>query len=74
VWIADTRGESFETRSEVTSLQVTDEQRQWMWGNGCLLRDQVTEIKAMDITESGAVRAGVFFRWHPGKAEQGLLM
>ena len=74
VWIADTRGESFEVRSEIGSLQVADAQRHWVWGNRDLLAGQVAETKAMEITEKGAVRAGGFVRWHPGKSEQGLLM
>lgn len=61
-------------QSEVGSLQITDAQRQWMWNNRDLLRGQIAEIKAMDITDSGAVRAGVFSRWHPSKSEYGLLM
>ena len=61
-------------RSEVGSLQITDAQRQWVWDNQDLLRGQVAEIKAMGVTDSGAIRAGVFYRWHPSKSEAGLLM
>jgi hypothetical protein len=28
----------------------------------------------MNVNESGAVRAGVFVRFHPSKSEQGLLL
>ena len=60
--------------SEVGSFQITDQQRQWIWDNRSILEGQVAEIRAMDITKSGAVRAGVFYRWHPTKSEAGLLM
>jgi hypothetical protein len=61
-------------RSEVGSLQVTDGQRQWIWDNRDVLKGQIAEIKAMEITKAGAVRAGIFVRWHPSKSEAGLLM
>jgi DNA ligase-1 len=61
-------------RSEVGSLQVTDAQRQWIWGHRDLLQGQVAEIQAMEVTKAGAVRAGVFVRFHPSKSDVGLLM
>jgi hypothetical protein len=54
VWIADTRGESFELGGEIGGLQVTDAQRQWMCGNRAILQGQIAEIKAMNITHRGA--------------------
>ncbi len=61
-------------RSEIGSLQVTDAQRQWMWDHREVLIGQVAEIQAMEVTENGAVRAGVFQRWHPAKSDAGLIM
>lgn len=61
-------------RSEVGSFQVNDEQLKWMWNNRDILEGQVAEIHVQEITKSGAVRAGVFYRWHPSKSDVGLLM
>jgi hypothetical protein len=54
--------------------QVTDEQRQWIWDHREVLVGDGAEVKAMEVTSAGAVRAGVFVRWHPSKAGAGLLM
>jgi hypothetical protein len=35
---------------------------------------QIAEVKAMKINERGAIRAGVFVRFHPSRSEAGLLM
>jgi hypothetical protein len=60
--------------SEVGSFQLTNEQRQWIWDHRDMLTGQIAEIKAMTVTESGAIRAGVFVRFHPSRSEAGLLM
>jgi hypothetical protein len=60
--------------SEIGSLQLTNEQRQWIWDHRDVLTGQIAEVRAMTVNESGAIRAGVFVRFHPSKSEQGLLM
>jgi hypothetical protein len=60
--------------SEVGSFQLTNEQRQWIWDRRDVLTGQVAEVRAMDVNESGAIRAGVFVRFHPSKSEAGLIM
>jgi hypothetical protein len=59
---------------EIGSFQLTIEQRQWIWDDRDVLTGQIAEVRAMDVTESGAIRAGVFVRFHPSKSEAGLLM
>ena len=54
-------------RSEVGSFQITNSQRQWIWDHRELLEGQVAEIQTVEVTKAGAVRAGVFVRWHPSK-------
>jgi hypothetical protein len=39
-----------------------------------VLTGQIAEVRAMKVNESGAIRAGVFVRFHPSKSEAGLLM
>jgi ATP-dependent DNA ligase len=60
--------------SEIGSFQLTNEQRRWIWQHREVLTGQVAEVRAMTVNESGAIRAGVFVRFHPSKSEQGLLM
>jgi hypothetical protein len=60
--------------SEIGSFQLTNAQRQWIWDHREVLTGQIAEIKAMEITKDGALRAGVFVRWHPSRSEAGLLM
>jgi hypothetical protein len=60
--------------SEIGSFQLTNQQRQWIWNHREVLTGQIAEIKAIEITNNGALRAGVFTRFHPSKAEAGLLM
>jgi DNA ligase-1 len=60
--------------SEVGSFQLTNEQRQWIWDHRDVLTGQIAEVRAMCVNESGAIRAGVFLRFHPNKSEQSLLM
>jgi ATP-dependent DNA ligase len=60
--------------SEIGSFQLSNGQRQWIWDHRDVLTGQVAEIKAMEITGSGAIRSGVFVRWHPSHSEAGLLM
>lgn len=52
----------------------SDTQRQWIWSNKDILQGQIAEIYAQEITKSGSVRAGVFYRWHASKSEAALLM
>jgi hypothetical protein len=61
-------------KSEVGSFQLTNAQRQWIWEHRDVLTGQIAEVRAMKVNESGAIRAGVFVRFHPGKSEQGLLL
>jgi ATP-dependent DNA ligase len=60
--------------SEIGSFQLTNEQRRWIWQHRDVLTGQIAEVRALTVNESGAIRAGVFVRFHPGKSEQGLLM
>jgi hypothetical protein len=60
--------------SEVGSFQLTNEQRQWIWDHREVLTGQIAEVRAMNVNESGAIRAGVFVRFHPSKSEAGLLI
>ena len=60
--------------SEIGSFQLTNEQRRWIWEHREVLTGQIAEINAMEITDHGAARAGVFVRWHPSRSEAGLLM
>jgi hypothetical protein len=60
--------------SEIGSFQLTNKQRQWIWDQRDVLTGQIAEVRALTVNESGAIRAGVFVRFHPSKSEQGLLM
>jgi DNA ligase-1 len=60
--------------SEVGSFQLTSQQRQWIWNHRDALTGQIAEVRAVNVNESGAIRAGVFVRFHPSKSEAGLLM
>jgi len=60
--------------SEIGSFQLTNEQRRWIWQHRDVLTGQVAEVRALTVNESGAIRAGVFVRFHPSKSEQGLLL
>jgi hypothetical protein len=60
--------------SEIGSFQLTNEQRQWIWDYRHVLTGQVAEVRALTVNESGAIRAGVFVRFHPSRSEAGLLM
>jgi hypothetical protein len=61
-------------QSEIGSFQLTNEQRHWIWQHRDLLTGQIAEVRALTVNESGAIRAGVFVRFHPSKSEQGLLL
>lgn len=61
-------------RGEIGSFKASDDQLRWMWKNRDILKGQVAEIYAQEITKAGAPRAGVFYRWHPSKSEAALLM
>ncbi|MGA2200110.1 MAG: hypothetical protein ABSG45_09255 [Nitrososphaerales archaeon] len=60
--------------SEVGSFQLTNAQRQWIWDHRHVLTGQVAEVRAMNVNKSGAIRGGVFVRFHPSRSEQGLLL
>ena len=60
--------------SEIGSFQLTNEQRRWIWQHREVLTGQIAEVRALTVNESGAIRAGVFVRFHPSKSEQGLLL
>ncbi len=60
--------------SEIGSFQLTNEQRRWIWDHRDVLTGQIAEVRALTVNESGAIRAGVFVRFHPRTSEQGLLM
>jgi hypothetical protein len=53
---------------------LTDEQQRWIWEHREVLTGQIAEVRALTVTESGAILAGVFVRFHPSKSEQGLLL
>jgi hypothetical protein len=61
-------------KSEIGSFQLTNEQRQWIWDHRDVLTGQIAEVRAMKVNASGAIRAGVFVRFHPSRSEAGLLM
>jgi len=61
-------------RSEVGSFQLTNDQRQWIWDHRDVLTGQIAEVRALTVNASGAIRAGVFVRFHPSRSEAGLLM
>jgi DNA ligase-1 len=60
--------------SEIGSFQLTSDQRHWIWDHREVLTGQIAEVRAMTVNESGAIRAGVFVRFHPSRSEAGLLM
>jgi hypothetical protein len=60
--------------SEIGSFQLTNEQRRWIWEHRDLLTGQIAEVRALTVNESGAIRAGVFVRFHPSRSEQALLL
>lgn len=59
---------------EVGSFLIPDTQRDWIWSNRDMLKGQVVEIQAFEMTERGVPRAGRFVRFHPQKSDAGLLM
>ena len=61
-------------KSEIGSFQLTNEQRRWIWQHRAVLTGQIAEVRAMNVNASGAIRAGVFVRFHPSRSEQGLLL
>ena len=61
-------------RSEIGSFQVTNAQRRWIWDHRDVLTGQIAEVRSMNVNENGAIRAGVFVRFHPSRSEAGLLM
>jgi len=60
--------------SAIGSFQLTNEQRRWIWEHRDVLTGQIAEVRALTVNESGAIRAGVFVRFHPSRSEAGLLM
>ena len=53
--------------SEIGSFQLADDQRRWIWEHREVLTGQMAEVRALTVNESGAIRAGVFVRFHPSK-------
>jgi hypothetical protein len=52
----------------VRDLAVSDAERQWIWNHRTQLEGHaVAKFEAMEITDAGAVRAGVFLGIHPNK-------
>jgi hypothetical protein len=60
--------------SEIGSFQLSNEQRRWIWEHRDVLTGQIAEVTALTVNESGAIRGGVFVRFHPSRSEQGLLL
>jgi hypothetical protein len=61
-------------RSELGSLAVSDAERQWIWNHRAQLEGHaVAKFEAMEITDAGAVRAGVFTGLHQAKGDEGAL-
>ena len=61
-------------RSELGSLAVPDGERQWIWDHRTQLEGRaVAKFEAMEITDAGAVRAGVFMGLHQAKGDEGAL-
>jgi DNA ligase-1 len=60
--------------SEVGSFQLSNDQRKWIWDHRDVLTGQIAEVRALTVNERGAIRAGVFVRFHASKVEPGLLM
>jgi hypothetical protein len=61
-------------KSAIGSFQLTNEQRRWIWDHRNVLTGQIAEVRAMTVNESGAIRAGVFVRFHPSRSEQALIL
>jgi hypothetical protein len=62
------------TRSELGSLAISDSERQWIWDHrGDLEGQAVAKFEAMEITEAGAVRAGIFTGLHQTKGSEDVL-
>jgi DNA ligase-1 len=60
--------------SEIGSFQLTNEQRRWIWEHREVLTGQIAEVRALTVNQSGAIRGGVFVRFHRSRSEQGLLL
>jgi ATP-dependent DNA ligase len=61
-------------RSELGSLAVSDAERQWIWDHRTQLEGRaVAKFEAMEITDAGAVRAGVFNGLHHAKGNEAAL-
>jgi ATP-dependent DNA ligase len=57
--------------SELGSLAISDSERRWIWDHrGDLEGQAVAKFGAMEITEAGAVRAGVFQGLHQSKGSE----
>ena len=57
--------------SEIGSFQLTNEQRRWIWQHRDVLTGQIAEVRALTVNKSGAIRAGVFVRFHPVQIRAG---
>ena len=61
-----------ETIPEIRPAKLTNEQRRWIWEHRDVLTGQIAEVRALTVSESGAIR--VFVLFHPSKSEQGVLL
>ena len=61
-------------RSELGSLAISDAERLWIWQHRTELEGHaVAKFEAMEITEAGAVRAGIFTGLHQTKGSEDVL-
>jgi len=58
---------------EIGSLAVSDDERRWMWIHRDDLVGETAVVKAMELTDRGVPRAGVFLGLHPEKGSTHLL-
>ena len=60
--------------SELGSLAVPDAERQWIWNHRTAMEGHaMAKFEAMEITDAGAVRAGVFTGFHHAKGDEAAL-
>jgi hypothetical protein len=61
-------------RSELGSVAISDAERLWIWQHRTELEGHaVAKFEAMEITEAGAVRAGIFTGLHQTKGSEDVL-
>jgi hypothetical protein len=62
------------TISTKLSTKATEKVKRGLWEHRDVLTGQIAEVRALNVNANGAIRAGVFVRFHPSKSEQGLLL